>query len=109
MALTREGFSVGTPTYMAPEQIRGEKIGPPTDLYALGVTAWYALEARSGAGNVRLRRKTRPTAAAATNPSTTPSATGRPGRNFSPSNSARIAPAPMASVSRLVPGTCWTS
>ncbi|WP_346434320.1 serine/threonine-protein kinase [Candidatus Protofrankia californiensis] len=29
---------IGTPTYMAPEQIRGGRLGPATDLYALGVS-----------------------------------------------------------------------
>ena len=36
--ITRTGAAVGTPLFMAPEQIRGEKdVGPPADLYALGV------------------------------------------------------------------------
>lgn len=35
--LTREGMAVGTPRYIAPEQARGEDIGPWTDLYALGL------------------------------------------------------------------------
>ncbi len=50
IALTKEGFSVGTPTYMAPEQIRGEPTGPATDLYALGITLWIALEGASPYG-----------------------------------------------------------
>ena len=35
-------FSGGTPNYMAPELIRQEshRVGPPTDLYALGALAW---------------------------------------------------------------------
>jgi serine/threonine protein kinase len=40
--MTGSGMTLGTPEYMAPEQIRGERVGPATDIYALGVVA-YAL------------------------------------------------------------------
>ena len=35
--LTKAGGRVGTPAYMAPEQIRGDEIGPAADIWALGV------------------------------------------------------------------------
>ena len=37
------GLVVGTPAYMAPEQIRGERPGPRTDMYALGIVMWQCL------------------------------------------------------------------
>ena len=35
--LTSHGFTVGTPNYLSPEQARGGDVGPPTDVYALGL------------------------------------------------------------------------
>jgi serine/threonine protein kinase len=34
---------VGSPMYMAPEQVRGETLGPQTDLYALGAVMFHLL------------------------------------------------------------------
>jgi serine/threonine protein kinase len=38
--LTATGMTVGTPTYMAPEQAMGSDLGPYTDLYSVGVMAY---------------------------------------------------------------------
>ncbi|WP_157407236.1 protein kinase domain-containing protein [Actinomadura atramentaria] len=46
-ALTAANTVLGTLEYMAPERIRGEAVGPPSDLWSLGVTLFYALEGRS--------------------------------------------------------------
>src|SRR5919204_474226 len=41
--LTATGTTVGTPTYMAPEQAMAKDIGPWTDLYSVGVIAYELL------------------------------------------------------------------
>lgn len=40
---TSPNVVMGTPGYMAPEQIRGQKVTAATDLYAMGVVAWVLL------------------------------------------------------------------
>lgn len=41
--VTMEGMVLGTPAYMAPEQVRGDETDHRTDLFALGVTVVEAL------------------------------------------------------------------
>jgi serine/threonine protein kinase len=44
--VTEVGMTVGTPSYMAPEQALGEAVGPWTDLYSVGVMTWEQLVGR---------------------------------------------------------------
>ncbi len=41
--LTRIGAVLGTPLYMSPEQCRGEKLSPRSDIYSLGIIAYQML------------------------------------------------------------------
>lgn len=44
--LTESGVFIGTLTHVPPEQIRGDAVGPRTDLYGLGVTLFAAATGR---------------------------------------------------------------
>jgi serine/threonine protein kinase len=45
--LTAPGTTVGTPTYMAPEQAMGRDIGIWTDLYSVGIMTWENVVGRT--------------------------------------------------------------
>jgi hypothetical protein len=44
--ITPRGTILGTPAYLAPEQVRGDAVGPRADLYAVGVILFEALAGR---------------------------------------------------------------
>ncbi len=45
--LTRVGAVLGTPLYMSPEQCRGEKLSPKSDIYSLGIITYQMLAGRT--------------------------------------------------------------
>ena len=60
-SITETGLVVGTPAYMAPEQLIGEPLSPETDIYALGLVIYEMLTGRlpfqdDSVSNSELRR-----------------------------------------------------
>ena len=41
--MTEAGTFMGSPTYASPEQMCGKRVGPPSDIFSLGVVAWELL------------------------------------------------------------------
>lgn len=48
--LTKTGRIVGTPRYMAPEQLFGQSMGPDSDIYSLGLLAFEMIAGRPAVG-----------------------------------------------------------
>jgi eukaryotic-like serine/threonine-protein kinase len=44
--LTATGAAIGSPAYMSPEQVRGEPIGPASDVFSLGIVVFELLAGR---------------------------------------------------------------
>jgi predicted Ser/Thr protein kinase len=44
--MTNDGFMMGTPAYMAPEQVRGQEVDPRADVYAMAVVLYRLVTAQ---------------------------------------------------------------
>lgn len=53
--ITTEGMMLGTPNYMAPEQFRGERNDPRSDLYSVGAVLYHMLSGDPPYGTQVLR------------------------------------------------------
>lgn len=42
--MTEAGVFMGTPSHASPEQIAGQRVGPPSDVFSLGLVAWELLQ-----------------------------------------------------------------
>ena len=56
--LTREGERFGDPTYMSPEQLRGEVLTVQTDIYSLGILGYEMLTLHGPFGNLEVTSMT---------------------------------------------------
>ena len=45
-SLTASHDVVGTPAFMSPEQVQGQRVGPSADIYALGATLYFMLSGK---------------------------------------------------------------
>src|SRR5262249_47802583 len=45
--VTRTGTFIGTPLFASPEQIKGETVGPHSDVYSVSATLYYVLTGRA--------------------------------------------------------------
>ncbi|MBS2010847.1 MAG: protein kinase [Cyanobacteria bacterium SZAS TMP-1] len=58
--LTPEGEEFGNPTYMSPEQLMGERLGPVSDIYSLGCVLYECIRGRPpfvGGGTLDVARQ----------------------------------------------------
>jgi hypothetical protein len=46
-SMTSSGLVRGSPSYMSPEQAKGQQVGLPTDLWSLGATLYFAVEGQA--------------------------------------------------------------